>query len=77
MNDRDLNAELFNNGKKPVGRPKSDGEKKKHFNLLVTPSMLTRLNKAVGLKQAETGEKWTVSALLNDLAEKYLRENDL
>ena len=36
--------------------------------------MLTRLNKAVGLMQAETGEKWTISALLNELAEKYLSE---
>ena len=70
MNDKD-------NSKKSVGRPKSDGEKKKHFNLLLTPSMLTRLNKAVGQIQAETGEKWTVSALLNELAEKYLSEKNI
>ena len=77
MNDQVLNAELFSNGKNPVGRPKSDGEKKKHFNLLLTPSMLMRLNKAVGQIQAETGAKYTVSALLNELAEKYLSERNL
>jgi len=62
---------------RPVGRPKKAGEKKKHFTLLLTPSMLERLNKAVGLVQTETGAKYTVSALLNDLAEKYLSEKGL
>ena len=77
MNDKVLNAEIFGNGKAPVGRPKSDGEKKKHFNLLLTPSMLVRLNKAVGQMQAETGAKCTISSLINGLVENYLREKNL
>ena len=77
MNDKETNAELFNNGKKPVGRPKNNGEKRRHFNLLLTDSTLTRLNKAVGQRQAETGEKWTISALLNELVDEYLTKNNL
>ena len=69
-----MNEKLLNDGKKPVGRPKGDSEKKKHFTLIITPSMLTRLKKAAGQIQADTGEQCTISSLINGLAEKYLSE---
>lgn len=72
-----VNDELINGGKNPVGRPRTDSEKKKHFTLSLTPTLISRLNKAVARKQLETGDKQTLSGLINEFIEKGLAEMEL
>lgn len=57
------------------GRPKvTDREtRSKNFNLLMKPSTFKELNRIAGLKQAETGERSSVTDLVNTILEDYIR----
>lgn len=58
---------------KQTGRPKnSTAEKKKHFNLMLAPDTLERLNKAAAQKQLETGRKESVTSIICALIDNYL-----
>ena len=59
---------------KKRGRPKvTDREtRSKNFNLLMKPSTFKELNRLAGLKQAETGEKASITDLINALIDDYI-----
>ena len=59
---------------KKRGRPKvTDREtRSKNFNLLMKPSTFKELNRLAGLKQAETGEKASITDLINAIIDDYI-----
>ena len=59
---------------KKRGRPKvTDREtRSKNFNLLMKPSTFKELNRIAGQKQAKTGEKVSVTDLVNTILEDYI-----
>ncbi len=62
--------------KRKRGRPKrTEGENKsKHFNLLIRPSTLMALNRIAAKKQLATGNKISVTELINIILENYVKE---
>ena len=54
--------------------PRIDGENKsKRFNLIMKPSTLSKLNKLSAQKQLTTGERVSVTGLINEILENYVR----
>lgn len=54
--------------------PRIDGENKsKRFNLIMKPSTLSKLNKLSAQKQLITGERVSVTGLINEILENYVR----
>ena len=58
----------------PPVKKKATAEKKKHFNLMLAPDTLERLNKAAAQKQLETGRKQSVTSIICALIDNYLNE---
>lgn len=59
---------------KKKGRPKiTDREiKSKSYTLKIKPSTFTELNRICGLKQLETGQRASVSDLVNTILDDYV-----
>ena len=54
--------------------PRIDGENKsKRFNLIMKPSTLSKLNKLSAQKQLITGERISITSLINEILENYVR----
>ena len=54
--------------------PRIDGENKsKRFNLIMKPSTLSKLNKLSAQKQLITGERVSITSLINEILENYVR----
>lgn len=54
--------------------PRIDGENKsKRFNLIMKPSTLSKLNKLSAQKQLITGERVSITGLINEILENYVR----
>ena len=54
--------------------PRIDGENKsKRFNLIMKPSTLSKLNKLSAQKQLTTGERVSITSLINEILENYVR----
>ena len=54
--------------------PRIDGENKsKRFNLIMKPSTSSKLNKLSAQKQLDTGERISVTSLINEILENYAR----
>ena len=64
---------------KKRGRPKvTDREtRSKNFNLLMKPSTFKGLNRIVGLKLIETGERVSVTDLINTILEEFIVRNSV
>ena len=60
------------------GRPlRIDGENKsKRFNLIMKPSTLSKLNQLSAQKQLSTGERVSVTSLINEVLEDYVKGAD-
>ncbi len=60
--------------KKKMGRPKVlDREiKSKSYTLKIKPSTFTELNRICGLRQLETGQRSSVSELVNNILDEYV-----
>ncbi len=60
------------------GRPhRIDGENKsKRFNLVMKPSTLSKLNQLSAQKQLSTGERVSVTSLINEVLEDYVKGAD-
>ena len=71
--DRNGSSQKFTPNKR--GRPpRIDGENKsKRFNLIMKPSTLSKLNKLSAQKQLITGERVSVTGLINEILENYVR----
>ena len=64
--------------KRKPGRPKrTEGENQsKNFNLTMRPSLFQDLTRIAAKKQLKTGERTTVTKVINDILEEYVeREN--
>lgn len=64
-----------NNSEKKRGRPKFiDKEtKSKTFTMKIKPSIFRELNRICGLHQLETGQRTSVSDLINTVMEEYIQ----
>jgi len=63
------------NSDKKRGRPKfTDKEtKSKTFTMKIKPSLFKELNRICGLRQLETGQRTSVSDLINTVMEEYIK----
>lgn len=61
------------------GRPKMlDKEtKSKNFTLKIKPSTFRELNRICGLRQIETGQRASVTDLINNVLEDYIEKNGI
>ena len=64
---------------KKKGRPKiTDREiKSKSYTLKIKPSTFTELNRICGLKQLETGQRASVSDLVNTILDDYVANHGI
>lgn len=73
------NMENSENRKRNRGRPKRTDEenRSKRFNLIMKPSTMSELNKIAAKRQLETGNRTSITELINSVLEKYIEKGEV
>lgn len=73
------NMENSENRKRNRGRPKRTYEenRSKRFNLIMKPSTMSELNKIAAKRQLETGNRTSITELINSVLEKYIEKGEV
>lgn len=74
IKDLATSTQADNSKKKNAGRPRLDGERKEHFTLSITSTLLSRIKKAVAFINFKSNGNETASGLINELIDKGLKE---
>lgn len=72
-------TEKADNKKRSRGRPKRTDEenRSKRFNLIMKPSTMSELNKLAAQRQLETGNRTSITELINSVLEKYIEKGEV